>query len=69
MANDWMHQGFHKCPVCNERFYIQPYVTEWVYKVNKKPVCSYSCMNKANAKKPNVLKGEHYLRTSALKGR
>jgi hypothetical protein len=62
-CKSWLHQGFHICPVCKEQFYIPPYVTEWVYKSNKKPVCSYSCVNKANVNKRNVLKGEHYLKT------
>jgi hypothetical protein len=58
----WKKSDFYICPVCKERFHIPPYVTEWGYKVGTKsrpkPVCSYSCLNKAKKKK---LKGEHFL--------
>ena len=47
----WKNSDFRVCPVCNEKFYIPPYVTEWGYKIrmNKRvrAVCSYSCLNKA----------------------
>lgn len=66
-CKDWLHQGFFICPVCNEQFYIPPYVTDWRYKINAKvgrkvPVCSYSCLNKATSSKRMPLKGEHYLK-------
>ena len=47
----WKRSDFRVCPVCKKSFYVPPYVTEWGYKIgtkNKpKPVCSYSCLNKA----------------------
>ena len=64
----WVGADFYDCPVCGERFYIPPYVTEWTYKVSgrgsrKFPVCSYSCMNKG--RKKTELKGEHYLKNES----
>lgn len=53
----WKKSDFYICPVCKERFHIPPYVTEWVYRIKKKPVCSYSCLNKATPSKKN-----HYVR-------
>lgn len=63
----WVNSDFFDCPVCGERFYIPPYVTDWTYKINAKngskiPVCSYSCLNKASKK--TELKGEHYLKNA-----
>lgn len=63
----WLRSDFFDCPVCGERFYIPPYVTDWTYKINAKngskvPVCSYSCLNKASKK--TGLKGEHYLKNA-----
>ena len=62
--NHWVNSDFRICPVCGERFYIPPYVTEWTYKVTNKrgskvPACSYKCYTKAGKK--TELKGEHYL--------
>lgn len=67
MANSfeeaWIKTDFFTCPVCGERFYMPPYVTDWTHKTKVKghpvPVCSYKCYSKASKK--TELKGEHYL--------
>ncbi len=42
--------GYKNCPVCKKQFYIpsDSSVKAWGYKVNDKPVCSYSCSRKGN---------------------
>lgn len=50
----WLRSGRYVCPVCKKEFYIT-YGSEYLYKINHKYYCSYTCWRAAQAPKP--LKG------------
>lgn len=52
----WLRSGRYVCPVCEKVFYLN-YANEYVYKIEHKYYCSYTCWRAAQARKKQPLKG------------
>lgn len=39
----------YKCPVCGKEFWVVD-IEQWVFKINSRPMCSYTCYRKQQNK-------------------
>lgn len=52
-ARDFGIGHYYTCPVCHNKKFI-PYICEYVYKINSKTFCSWTCFRKYKAEHPRL---------------
>lgn len=70
------HWNSCKCPVCGKVFWVGS-IEDWVYKVNRRVICSWGCLRKAEKAgkrpkestltKPGYVPPEHWYRMRELR--